>query len=670
MRRYSFTARRLILAIASTFVVSLAVVTAAQAAVVDDGGTHYGVALVPDGPAVPGVLPNGLQVPDPTGSCYDPSLAPDLTWQLHGMVSPLCYHGGAVLTGNETYALTWDPDRSYWATTKQYVEQFLSDVGNASGSFGSPFAVTPQYTGTNGRAGNVSLFAGGCTDYGNPTNNPSQGGYTCQFGANRSSGTGYNYPLDDPNIGHNDCYVTGTNLWGPTAQGPLNTGTPNKICLTDADIKAELQRMLPQMGLPGGNAVKSGIQLQPLVDVLLPSGVEVCLDSAGLNSAGQVCSANSASPTGTDPHKPEAQFCSYHSQVQVGNQEVTYVVQPWTAQWGQGAGCDDADAPNITLPADVTKVAQQVADKLVSPLSQSEIAAITDPGLDAWYGYDSAENGTEINDNGCAGLGGGGLDNVTLNGATYALQREFNNAGAIETDPNALPCTPSVMLSPTFVVPGPVEPGDNLVFDGSVTASTLMIHNGDYSWTFGDGTTGTGPSVYHTYAKGGNYPVTLSVKDRGGNTATITQTVQVLGSNGQPVAATPPSGGNGGNGGNGSSGSLSAHLQLLPQSLKSVLKNGIELRVSSNKPANGIATVWISRAAAKRAHIQVGNSRYVRIGIGTVSSITNGTVTLRLHLSPAMAKKLSHLGHVTMTVRLALVAAGSQQFAIDVAGSY
>ena len=652
MRHYSFNVRRTCLALAATVVASLGVATAgAQAVVVNDGGTYYGVALVPSGVASPGVLPNGLQVPNPSGPCNDPSLAPDLTWQTTGLVSPLCYHGGAVLTGNETYVLTWDPDRRYWSTTKQYVEQFLSDVGTASGSFGSPFALTPQYTGTNGRAGNVSLFAGGCTDYGNPTNDPSQGGYACQFGANRSSGTGYNYPIDDPNIGHNDCPVTGANSWGPSPNGPLNA-TSNDVCLTDADIKAELQRMLPQMGLPGGNAVKSGIRLQPLVDVLLPSGVEACLDSAG-----HVCSANSNSAT------TQAQFCSYHSQVQLGNQEVTYVVQPWTAHLGQGVACDDSDAPNITLPADVTKIAQQVADKLVSPLSQSELAAITNPGLDAWYGYDSAENGTEINDNGCAQLGGDGLDNVTLNGTTYALQREFNNAGAIETDPNALPCIDWVNLTPTFVVPGPVEPGDNLVFDGSVSASTLMIHNGDYNWSFGDGTTGSGPSVYHQYSKPGNYAVTLSVKDRGGNTASVTQTLTVLGSNGQPVNNTPAPGGS-------NPGSLSVQLQLLPQSLKSVLRNGIGLRVTSNRAANGIATVWITRAAAKRAKIKVGKGPAVRIGIGTVSSITNGTVTLRLHLSKSTATKLRRLGHVTLTVRLALVASGNQQSAIDAAGRY
>ncbi len=115
---------------------------------------------------------------------------------------------------------------------------------------------------------------------------------------------------------------------------------------------------------------------------------------------------------------------------------------------------------------------------------------------------------------------------------------------------------------------------------------------------------------------------------------------------------------------------LSVRLQLLPQSLKTVLRNGISVRVTSNKPANGIATVSITRATAKKAHIQVGRGPSVRIGLGTVSSIKNGTVTLRLHLSKAMAKKLSKLHHVAMTIRLSLVASGGQRFAVDVAGRY
>ena len=636
MRRYSLAVRRLVLALSCTVLASLAVVASAQAVVISDAGSTYGVDLVP-GTGLSG----SVTAVTSSGTCVDPSLAPDLTWQTTGLVSPLCYHGGSVLPENETYVLTWDPQRNYWATTRQYVEQFLSDVATANGSFASPYALTPQYTMANGtvRAQNRSLFAGGCIDYGTGPGNPT--GDTCQFGANHPTGSGNNYPA-------NGCPVSGNNVWTGQPNGPLDT-TSNDVCLTDAQIQGELQSTTPQMGLPGGNVQG----FQPLVVVLTPPGVEVCLDSAG-----NVCSANGAAGS------TDAQFCSYHSQVNVNGTDVAYEVQPWTAQWGKGVGCDEPDAPNITTPVDVTTLAQEVGAKLVSPLSQGQLAAIVNPALNGWYG----EDGAEINDNGCFPLGNG-LDNVTLAGNTYVLQREFNNGGAIETDPNALPCTDWIELNPAFVVPGPVEPGDNVLFDGSVTASALMVHNAGYSWSFGDGTTATGPSVYHTYSQGGNYPVTLTVTDRGGNVAHITQTVQVLGSNGQPVPP-PVSSGGGSGSGSGSSTALQARLQLLPQSLKTVLRNGISVRVTSNKPANGIATVWITRGSAKKAHIHVGHSASVRIGLGTVSSVKNGTVTLRLYLSKAMAKNLSRLHHVAMTIRLALVAPGNQRLTIVAAGRY
>jgi hypothetical protein len=272
MRRYSFTPRRLLLALAATLIASLAVATAAQAVVINDGGTAYGIATVP-GTSVPA----GYQI-GPSGSCNDPLLAPDLHWLTTGLVSPLCYHDGSVLPANETYALAWDPDRRYWATTRQYLEQFLSDVGTASGSFGSPYAITPQYTMAGGtvRAQNKSLFAGGCIDYGNSPGNPS--GYTCQFGADHPHSNGSDYPA-------NGCTVSGQNVWDGEPNGPIATA-PNDVCLTDQQIQNELRNALPQMGLPGGNV--SGYQ--PLVVVLTPPGVEVCLDSGG-----HVCSSNSDS---------------------------------------------------------------------------------------------------------------------------------------------------------------------------------------------------------------------------------------------------------------------------------------------------------------------------------------------------------------------------------------
>ena len=142
-------------------------------------------------------------------------------------------------------------------------------------------------------------------------------------------------------------------------------------------------------------------------------------------------------------------------------------------------------------------------------------------------------------------------------------------------------------------------------------------------------------------------------------------------SNGQP--APPPSTSTGPGGrrlGSGSSTALNVRVQLLPQSLKAVLRSGIAVRVTSNKPANGIATVSIARISAKKAHIQVGRGPSVRIGVGTVSSVKNGTVILRLHLSKSVAKKLSRLHRVAMTIRLQLVGPGNQRFAVDVAGRY
>src|SRR5205823_5047526 len=157
--------------------------------------------------------------------------------------------------------------------------------------------------------------------------------------------------------------------------------------------------------------------------------------------------------------------------------------------------------------------------------------------------------------------------------------------------------------------PSDINQGDVVQFDGSTTDSTLIVPRAGYQWNFGDGTTATGPSVVHSYAKGGTYTVTLTVTDRGDNVKTLSQTIQVLGDNVLPVPApTNTTPGAGGGSGSSSHTALSVHLQLLPQSLKSVLHNGIAVRVRSNNPANGIATVWVTRASAKKAHIKVGKS--------------------------------------------------------------
>jgi hypothetical protein len=707
------------LAIAILSVVSmLAAASAAQAIVLNDQGVTAGVALVPGARQV--ALPAGVSAVTSAGPCTDPWLASDLGGpQLPN--AGLCYRGGAVMHQNETFALTWDPNRAYWSATRGYVEQFMRDVADGSGTLTSPYALTGQYSDGGGRAENSSVYGGGCIDYG------AVGGSSCEYG--NPSSAGHGYPA-------NGCTPNGNSFTTVSAI------SANTVCLNDAQLKDEVSAMVAQTQILG--RTKPGYT--PLVTLLLPPGVEACLNGAGAlcsvngfltpppsavtnsgtggqiaagtyhvlvtyvtgtgesaSSSSQTVTTNGATSTitvtsppattgatgwyayvsdangltyvrqqttptaigadltltslltsGAAPPAGQASFCSYHSQVSVGGTEVAYVVQPWTAM----TACDEPDATPIPPHPTPPQLSVDVGMRLASPLSQSQMAAIVNPGLDGW----SALTGAEIDDNGgCVPLANG-LDDVTVGNGAYVLQREFNNAGVLAADPYTyFGCAPSVSLTPAFVVPSAVEPGDVVQLDGSATASTLIVPKADYIWSFGDGSGAVGPSVEHTYAKPGTYTVKLTVTDRGGNVASVSQPIVVLGSNGQSPPPPP---------GNTSHGSLHVTLQLLPQGLRAVLHSGLALRVRSSAAADGFVTLAISRHAARLAHIRAGRGTSVVIGRGTVAKIASGSQTLDLRLSRTVAAKLGHLRHVALTVRMTLVSAGGAHVAIDAAGRY
>jgi len=486
MRRYSphthlrGRARWSVLALALTFLLSLFLTAGgAQAVVVSDQGASYGV-VMPAGTS----LPSGVTPDSSTAPCVDPAMqfTPDLTYLQ--ATTPLCWRGGSVIHANETFALTWDPYRSYWSGTRGYVEQFLRDVADGSGTFSSPYALTSQYTDSttlapnssflvSSRAVNNSKYGGGCIDYG------SVGGSDCQIGAGTTQG--HDYPGTN---GMGSCYVSGSTA-----------------CLTDSDIQGEVNAIVGDTQLTTNH--QAGYT--PAVVVLTPPNAVVCLDSART-----LCSANGSS-TG---------FCSYHSQVN----GIVYVVQPWTIY----TGCDEPNLPALPQNPTPQQLATDAGSRLVGPLSQGQIDAIVNPGVsDGWI----ANSGAEMSDNNGCVPEGPTADTVSVGSGSYVLPREFDNGAAIASDPNTYGgCAPDVILSPTFVIPSAVNQGDVVEFDGSPTASTLIVPNAGYQWSFGDGTTATGPSVVHSYAAGGSYPVTLTVTDRGGNVAELSQTIVVLSS--------------------------------------------------------------------------------------------------------------------------------------------
>jgi hypothetical protein len=618
MGRFSHIARWPRLFFAVTFFATLALATgSAQAVVVSNShGSLYGVAMVPGTGA--NLATAGVPVVTSGGTCQDPALAstPDLGTTLP--TNALCLHnfnastGDTVLPKNETFAMTWDPNRWGWATTRGDLEQLLRDIAAGSAADGtpqmtSPFSLTSQYTDALGkRAAYDSKYGGACIDLGNP------GGYTCRYGTTNGSGAGNNYP-------------TGANE-------TCTPGGGNSVCLTDAAIQEELSFFVTTTRL--SSYTQPGYS--PLVVMMVPHGVEVCLDNTG-----KLCSVGGGST---------AAFCSYHGYETINGVKVPYVVQPFSAD----TGCDEPNLPALPDHPTTVDVENDAATRIDSPMSAGLIASIVNPWLNGWYALD----GSEINDNpynsidACAPEGKD-LDQETVGSGSYYLQGEYNNGSALSLDLNALPCPQWAVLNPAFVAPSPINAGDVVMFDGSVTNSNEVVPKMAYWWSFGDGSSAVGPSVEHSYAKAGVYTARLITIDRGGNVNTLAQQVSVLGS-------TQSGGGGGGNGG-GNTG-LSVTLGLPSQNnFQKFLRSGLFVNVTSNSRADGIVRLAIPRAAALRAHLKIAKGAgFLIIGQGTVSGLIKaGKVTLHIRLSQKASARLRHLSIVKVTVKLTLHAPGT-----------
>lgn len=110
---------------------------------------------------------------------------------------------------------------------------------------------------------------------------------------------------------------------------------------------------------------------------------------------------------------------------------------------------------------------------------------------------------------------------------------------------NSTPSTPGTPTATASATPTTGTAPLNVNFTSTASSPNGLITS--YSWNFGDGTTGNGPSAAHTYNSVGTYTATLTVKDSANQTVSksVTITVNAPATIGTPVAritATPASG--------------------------------------------------------------------------------------------------------------------------------
>jgi hypothetical protein len=591
--------------------------------------------------------------------------------------------GNPVLHSVGIYAIYWDPQDYYHGDWQELINLFLNALGQGSGEFSSLFSVLGQYSDSAGKHAATGIaFRGAAVD---TTPYPTAECIDPQ-------------PFEK--------------LAGSFPTAP----TPN--CLTDHQVREELSAFIAAHGLPRGPGT--------IYDVLTPPGVAVCLDAGGASGhCSEFEKGNEASYA-----RSFCSYHGYIGATEA--EAIVYDMIPWsaggvadnhlaTADHVLGTACQDGGFNPVTQVHEATQVDQEpnqasglgpdgtydhgLADLITNQIAVEEQDTVTDPFLNAWQDSEGNEATDECRNFFAPKLGGGygaqenteagNLYNQQIAGQKYYLNTAFNLAAAKLYYPG-VPCISGIQLQASFTAPTPVNAGEVVGFDGMQSVATLDWAGLSLSapgqtyatmtWDFGDGSapvTGYAPGTppcsspwlspcagteFHTYAAGGEYVVSLTVKDTAGHESTLRTPIHVIGP--APAPTTPSAGSGGGSSTSSSSGSHAAPTYPAPSaraaavsgSLTAAVRHGLVLRYTVNEQVAGVAEALISAKLARRLHIRAplavglprGYPRSVVIGRAVLVTRKGGTGQLRLHFSKAVAKALRKVRRVTLTLRMVL----------------
>jgi hypothetical protein len=407
-----------------------------------------------------------------------------------------------VLHGTGVFAVYWDPTDHYWSEWQSAIDGYLRDAAASSGDLDTVFSVVSQYTDKSDHpASYAQTYKGSYVDY-------------------------HAYPKSgctDP-----EPFELADQI------GDEFGGARTAVCLTSAQVSAELEAFIALHGLPKG--------LGDEYYLLTPPGVTVCLDAG---KASGYCSDFSESSEESYDHS----FCSYHADINPGGlatgdtNTIVYGVIPWTAG-GYGDGdltakderpgweCQDGSLnpagkhgyelekaknrdvkeqeefeeknpeeqaqieetkllegpheqePNQEIPCpDMDGTCDYgLSDLIIGQIAAEQVNMVTDPLLNAWQDSKHYENTDE-----CRFLFGpvtggdapaneetlaGNLSDQTLGGGNYYINDAFNLAAEGLPYPG-VPCIHGVNLVPKFTAPSTVNSGEVVGFDGMESNITL-----------------------------------------------------------------------------------------------------------------------------------------------------------------------------------------------------
>ena len=360
---------------------------------------------------------------------------------LDAYFSNLDYNGGPVMPSNTNYPVYWQPPTApaYPAEYESGIDAFFEDLAHDSGASTNVDSVAAQYNDAAGAFASYSSHFGGA-------------------------------------LVDTDAY-------------PANGCKRAPICLTDAQLRAELTRFVEANHLP--------TDLEHEYFLLTPPAVEDCL-----NAAASECSAGSTAPS----------YCAYHGDVALagGRGEIVYATDPFVTGV---ARCDDGNHPN-GKPSD---------GAIEGGLSHEHDESITDPEPNsAWTDFGSGGGG-EVGDK-CrtfeAGsefgtpLGtteAGASYNQLIDGHPYWYQQEWSNQGD--------ECMQRLSfggLQPTAAFTWEDRTGNEVSFDAgtSLAPGRTIVR---YGWQFNEGgeprtpEETSSPTISHTFLAGGIYTVALTI---------------------------------------------------------------------------------------------------------------------------------------------------------------